>query len=129
VTACVLARDRKIASGRKLSVPATVSRQSASHWSQSFSGWFVNILLFADSWNMNAFPKTGKATHKFVLFSARGRPDSHFAIVYKSPSLSVSGNTTRASSATLPSQDNGALMQIIDLVEGEIGHTRCATRT
>ena len=39
----------------------------------------------------------------------------------------VSGGTTRASSATLPSQDNGVLMQIIDLVEAEFRHTRCAT--
>jgi len=37
---------------------------------------------------MNAFPKTRKATHKFVVFSANGRQDSHFAIVYKSPNLS-----------------------------------------
>ena len=28
----------------------------------------------------------------------------------------------------MPSQENGPLMQIIDLVEAEIGHTRCSMR-
>ena len=60
------------------------SRPIRVAWESMFF-WIVRIHSpFADSRSMNAFPRGVKATHKFVVFSAKGRPDSHFVTAYKS---------------------------------------------
>jgi hypothetical protein len=56
-----------------------------SHESQRFSGLFRTHSPFCGFAEHERFSQRGvKATHKFVVFSAKGRPDSHFVIGYKS---------------------------------------------
>src|SRR5262249_23251554 len=100
----------------------TLSEGSAGR-SRQLRSTGVSVIAFSLEFSCLRLPS---GDHSNVLGESERQARFDFLAI-KVPGLSVSRGATRASSATLPSQENGITLQIVDLVDSQIGHTRCST--